>query len=204
MKRNKFFAALLFIVMTVSMMLFSGCSEKTELTGTYQTITKMSLQSSGDNYDFLMGQSTTLSLYSDGTYVCQIVITEGMKTKAEGSIGTDFMFIPLATTSITRYGTYEITTDTDLQEDRISLSEATRIIYATNAHGGHYALVPDGMLYCDSADEEQAAKFITGWFGSMDDLKAKVGQAVELTASTDNHMINEQIFDYETPLFEGA
>lgn len=168
---------------------------------TYQQPIYLNLLPAGEKYDYVGSSATTLQLLDDGTYVVQTVVTDGLKSRAEGEKASDFIHLALATFSITSFGTYTLEEDEDLGTLMCTLSEADRMIYATNAGGGHYPIVPaDGSYYMDSANEEQKAAFETEWFGDYDAFHEKFGSEKTIELDPVNHMIAKDsvIVDWQT------
>ncbi len=197
--KKKILTVLMTAIMLISAFVFAGCSKPVELVETYQSGTRISLTFSSANYHMFKLETLTVSLYSDDTYVCQMVISEGVMPVSGPSSEKEYFFNPMATTTITRYGTYVKNADITIDETTIELNEATRIIYSTNISGGvSGALLPEGMNYCDTNDEEAAAKFNTEYFGDINGLKSVVGTTVTITAKETTHVIdsNWEIFDY--------
>ncbi len=200
--KRKILSILLFALMLIGCCSFFGCSEGAKpavLVDTYNSATNTSYMMTSKNYEFYQAETITLDLYSDNTYACHITLSEGLRRVQDEQPS----YGDLATVFITRYGTYEITSE--LGEVKITLSEATRVTYGTNAGGGHTAYVPEGMKYCDSANEEDAAKFFTEHFGDMEALMATVGKAVTLVADEASHIINadSKVFDHTSCILAG-
>lgn len=191
------------VLATVMTVFCVGCggAEKGGVVETYQQATQLNLLPAGEKYDYVGTTTSTLQLLGDGTYVLQSVLTDGVKTRAEGEKATDFTFMGLATFSITQFGTYSLEEDKEMGVTKCTLSEANRMIYSTNAGGGHYPLVPaDGSYYMDSADEKQKAAFETEWWGTYDEFHEKFGAEKVLELDPVNHMISKDnvIIDYTT------
>lgn len=199
------FAMTAIFVLTLAVGILCGCSgSSAELIDVYQSQTRLKYFTVADDRDFFICETYTVELYSDGTYVCAINISECQQKLANFAYGDVNVIDPLAVTSFTRTGTYELDIDENLSTFTLTLGEATRVTFATNAGGGHYPIVPsNSVLFVDSEDEEAAAAFSTEWFGDWDDLVALVGAEVTLVGDSTTHMFDagQMIFDYQSPMF---
>lgn len=192
-------------VLGCSLML-AGCQkeEAPELVGTYQSQARLKYFTVAEDRDFYISESYAVNLYSDNTYVCSINITEAQQKLANFEYGDVNVINPLAVTTFTRCGTYTLTEDDSVGSFTLDLGEADRLIFATNAGGGHYPVVPtNSVMYVDSADQAAADAFETEWYGNWDDLEALVGAPVTLTGDSSTHMFDAgcMVFEYKSPMF---
>lgn len=208
-KAGKFAVAALAAVLAVSAacFAFAACGESApELTDTYQSQARLKYFTCAEDRDFWISEAYTVELYSDGTYVCAINITESQQKLAnfEYSDTESNVIAPLAVTAFTREGTYTMTTDDSVGSFSLTLGKATRVTFSTNAGGGHYPVVPtNNVMYVDSNDAEATAAFETEWYGDWEELEALVGAEVTLTGSTSTHMFDagQMVFEYKSPMF---
>lgn len=206
-----FAVALAAVGMCVSL---ASCGDtKPELIDTYYSYTYLKQIKSMDSTDYYISQTFTVALYSDNTYTCQIDITELTENSEDygkeevNVIGHGSNDGPVACmVCITRTGNYTLTTD-GLSVFTLELSEADRIIYATNAVGAHHSMVPTDdngdINYLDSNNAEQTAAFDTKWFGKWEDFDNLVGAKVTLTGDAVSHIFDagSVMFEYKTPMF---
>lgn len=208
MKKNKLFIALTAAVMAlVTVFALVGCGEtKAELVDMYQSQTRVKYFTVATDRDFYICETYTVELYSDGTYVCAINMTEAQQKTANFEYKSEAANIinPLAVTTFTRTGTYELTKNDSLGTFSLKLGKASRLTYATNAGGGHYPVVPAGeKKFFDSANAADVAEFDTEWYGKWNELEALVGAEVTLTGDTATRMFDAgcMVFDYKSPMF---
>lgn len=175
-----------------------------EIVGLYQSQTRLKYFTVAEDRDFYICETYTVELYSDNTYVCSINMTECQQKLANFEYDDVNVIAPLAVTTFTRTGTYTLTEDDSVGTFELTLSDADRLTYSTNAGGGHYPVVPaDGAKYYDSADAESIADFETEWYGDWDALYDLVGVEVTLTGDSATHMFDAgcMVFDYKSPMF---
>lgn len=193
------------IVAATSLACLAACSgSSAELTGLYQSQTRLKYFTVAADRDFYIAETYTVELYSDGTYVCAINISECQQKLANFEYDEVNVIAPLAVTTFTRTGTYTLTEDDSVGTFELTLGEAARLTYSTNAGGGHYPVVPtDGAKYYDSADPDSIADFETEWYGNWDELCDLVGAEVTLTGDSATHMFDAgcMVFDYKSPMF---
>lgn len=186
----------------------TACSpaETPKVVDTYQSQTFLKFYHVVDTNHYFVAQTYTVDLYSDNTYVCDINVSECYQKLDGFEYGQVDVMNPLAVTTFTRFGTYELNVNDEEGTFSMVLNPCTRLIYATNAGGGHYPLVPENkVVYVDSEDEEATAAFETEWFGTWSELEALVGAKVTLTGNSTTHMFDKgadnQIFEYKTPMW---
>lgn len=206
-KRGKIitlFAMIAVFVATLSVSILTGCSGSAELIDVYQSQTRLKYFTVADDRDFYICETYTVELYSDGTYVCAINISECQQKTANFEYGDVNIIDPVAVTTFTRVGEYELTVQESVGTFSLTLGQATRVTFATNAGGGHYPVVPTNSVYfVDSNDAEAAAAFETEWYGDWDDLVALVGAEVTLIGDSTTHMFDaeQMVFEYQSPMF---
>ncbi|MBO4990136.1 MAG: hypothetical protein J6D37_07380 [Clostridia bacterium] len=207
MDKKRLIAALAATTMlTASLALMTGCNTQTaEVTEVYQSQTRLKYFTVAEDRDFYICETYTVELYSDGTYVCAINMTEAQQKLANFEYGDVNIIKPLAVTTFTRFGTYELSKDESVGTFSLTLNEADRLTFATNAGGGHYPVVPtNAVMFVDSNDADAAAAFETEWYGKWADLQALVGAKVTLTGDSTTHMFDAgcMVFDYKSPMFK--
>lgn len=206
MKKTRLFATLIAAALTTaSLAAMAGCNaESAELIDMYQSQTRVKYFTVAADRDFYICETYTVELYSDGTYVCAVNMTEAQQKLANFEYGDVNIINPLAVTTFTRCGTYEMTKDDSVGTFALTLNEATRLTFATNAGGGHYPVVPtNSVMFVDSEDADAVAAFETEWYGKWEDLQALVGAKVTLTGDSATHMFDAgcMVFDYKSPMF---
>ena len=170
----------------------------------YQSQARLKAFHVRETSEYWVSEAFTVELYSDGTYVCNINITEDYQSLKDFEYDQVNIIKPMAVSFFTRFGSYELTKDEALGTFSLKLGKADRLIYATNAGGGHYPLVPtNNVVYVDSTDAEATAAFDTEWYGDWNDLEALVGAEVTLTGDSTTHMFDAGtvIFEYKTPMW---
>lgn len=205
MKRLKIASLVASILALVSFAcLMTGCSESVELVGMYQSQARLKYFTVAADRDFYICETYTVELYSDGTYVCAINITEAQQKLANFEYDDVNVIAPLAVTTFTRTGSYVLTEDESVGSFELTLGTADRLTFATNAGGGHYPVIPSNSVrFVDSNDPEATAAFETEWYGNWDELEALVGAEVTLVGDSTTHMFDagQMIFEYKSPMF---
>lgn len=206
MKRSKIIVSLVAAVLVIASFVFimAGCSGGAELIDMYQSQTRLKYFTVADDRDFYICETYTVELYSDGTYVCAINLSECQQKLANFEYGDVNVIAPLAVTTFTRTGTYELTKDESVGSFELTLGRATRLTFATNAGGGHYPVVPtNSVRFVDSNDPEATAAFETEWYGNWEELEALVGAEVTLVGDSASHLFDagQMVFDYKSPMF---
>jgi len=185
-----------------------GCnakSQKVELVETYMSTGTIKYITKRDTMDYYVMQNYTIDLYSDNTYQCDVALLEFFWKKSNEAQVVNKMNVFVAS-QVSRTGTYSKTVNEVEGTFSLSLEAADRVIYYTNAGGGHYPLVPsndEGQVYFDSAKEGDKERFETEWFGKWDEFYNLVGAKVTLTGNEVTHILDKEqnIFDYKTPMF---
>lgn len=183
------FAACL-ILMTCATMLSACGAEEATITDVYHSHTHLSLQPFS-SYDAWVSQSNVVTLYSDGKYVLDISITEGVAKPAE------YFTSSLNEIGITLMGTYEKVYDEASDTTTLKLSEASRILYTGTSSGATIATF--GLL--DTADEESVAAFEAEFWGGAEGLKEKLGGAKELEVNETDKTLVTDVYQYAGPMF---
>lgn len=205
MKKFKMAATLLALsLMAASACALTGCSESAELIDMYQSQTRLKYFTVASDRDFYICETYTVELYSDGSYVCAINLTEAQQKTANFEYGDVNIINPLAVTTFTRTGNYTLTKNESVGSFELTLGKADRLTFATNAGGGHYPVVPSNSVrFVDSADPEATAAFETEWYGNWAELEALVGAEVTLVGDSTTKMFDagQMIFEYKSPMF---
>lgn len=206
-KTKKILAAFLIAVLAIaSVAVFAACGDTAaQLTDTYQSQTRLKYFTVAEDRDFYIAETYAVQLYSDGTYVCAINLSEAQQKLANFEYDDVNIIKPLAVTTFTRTGTYTLTKDDSVGTFSLKLSEATRLTYATNAGGGHYPVVPtNSQTYFDSDVAADVEAYETEWYGKWADLHKLVGAEATLTGDSATHMFDAgcMVFDYKSPMFK--
>lgn len=222
MKLKKWLVAFLAALMcVVGAFAFAACGEDTgdggtqqgdgpeqtaaEVIDVYQAQARLKAFHVRETSEYWVSEAFSVELYSDGTYICNINITESYQSLKNGFEYDQVNVInPMAVSFFTRFGTYELTEDEELGTFSLKLGKADRLIYATNAGGGHYPLVPtNNVVYVDSNDTAATAAFDTEWYGDWSEFSALVGAEVTLTGDSTTHMFDkgQVVFEYKTPMW---
>lgn len=206
MKRSKIIVSLVAAILAIASFacVMAGCSGGAELVDMYQSQTRLKYFTVAADRDFYICETYTVELYSDGTYVCAINLSECQQKLANFEYGDVNVIAPLAVTTFTRTGTYELVENESVGSFELTLGQATRLTFATNAGGGHYPVVPNNSVrFVDSNDPEATAAFETEWYGDWEELEALVGAEVTLVGDSTTHMFDagQMVFDYKSPMF---
>ena len=206
MKRSKMIGLLMAAALALGALacMMAGCSGGAELVDMYQSQTRLKYFTVADDREFYICEPYTVELYSDGTYVCAINLSECQQKLANFEYGDVNVIAPLAVTTFTRTGSYELTKDESVGSFELTLGKADRLTFATNAGGGHYPVVPSNSVrFVDSNDPEATAAFETEWYGDWEELEALVGAEVTLVGDATTHMFDagQMVFDYKSPMF---
>lgn len=206
MKRSKIIVSLVAAILAIAsfVCVMAGCSGGAELVDMYQSQTRLKYFTVAADRDFYICETYTVELYSDGTYVCAINLSECQQKLANFEYGDVNVIAPLAVTTFTRTGTYELVENESVGSFELTLGQATRLTFATNAGGGHYPVVPNNSVrFVDSNDPEATAAFETEWYGDWEELEALVGAEVTLVGDSTTHMFDagQMVFDYKSPMF---
>ena len=185
----------LVLIALLALTALTACAKQPEakITDVYHSHTHLSLQP-WSSYDAWVSQSNVVTLYSDGKYVCDISITEGVAKPAE------YMTSSLNEIGITLTGTYEKVYDEASDTTTLKLSAADRVLYTGTSSGATIATF--GLL--DTDDAESAAAFEAEFWGGTDGLKAKIGGAKEIEVNEADKTIVTDIYQYVGPMFPCA
>lgn len=197
--------ALLALLMIFALAGCNAAPKAVTVIDTYQSAGRLKVLKGTDTMDYFVMESYSIQLLSDNTYICAINISEPYQSlKNDFEYDTVNILKDIAVSTVTRFGTYEISIDEELGTFTLKLGQADRVIYSTNAGGGHYPIVPSNNLkYIDSADETTTADCSIEWYGTWDDFMAKVGAEVTLTGDAASHICDagQMIFEYRTPMY---
>ena len=202
-KVNRIVCALLVLMLVLA---FAGCgAEEVKVIDTYQSAGRLKALKGTETMDYFVMESYSIQLLSNNTYICAVNISEPFQSlKNDFKYDTVNILKDIAVSTVTRYGTYELTVDEELGTFSLKLGKADRVIYSTNAGGGHYPIVPsNGLKYIDSDDKASTADCSIEWYGTWDEFVNKVGAEVTLTGDAASHICDpgQMIFEYRTPMY---